>query len=67
MNLNKNLDWELCEAYFSILEMSTTSEINLDKLCAEDKTSKKEVEKLVTSNPKDYRIFFLKTAFLLSF
>ena len=60
MNLNKNLEWKLCEAYFSILEMSMTSEISLDKLCAEAKTSKEEVEKIVPNNPKNYRIFFLK-------
>jgi ACT domain-containing protein len=60
MNLNKNLEWELCEAYFSILEMSMTTEISLDKLCAEAKTSREEVEKIVPNNPKNYRIFFLK-------
>jgi len=60
MNLNKNLEWELCEAYFSILEMSMTSEISLDKLSAEAKTSREEVEKIVPNNPKYYRIFFLK-------
>ena len=60
MNLNKNLEWELCEAYFSILEMSMTTEISLDKLCAEAKTSREEVEKIVPYNPKNYRIFFLK-------
>ena len=60
MNLNKNLEWELCEAYFSILEMSMTSEISLDKLCTEAKTSREEVEKIVPNNPKNYRIFFLK-------
>ena len=60
MNLNKNLEWELCEAYFSILEMSMTIEISLDKLCAEAKTSREEVEKIVPNNPKNYRIFFLK-------
>ena len=60
MNLNKNLEWELCEAYFSILEKSMTSEISLDKLCAEAKTSREEVEKIAPYNPKNYRIFFLK-------
>ena len=33
MNLgNQNLELKLCEAYFSILEMSMTSEIDLDQL-----------------------------------
>ena len=61
MNLdNENLEWELCKAYFSILEMSMTSKISVEQLCAEAKTSRKEVEKIVPSNSMDYRIFFLK-------
>ena len=50
---NQNLEWELCEAYFSILEMSMTSEISLDRLCVEAKTSREEVEKIIPNNPID--------------
>ena len=61
MNLdNQNLEWKLCEDYFSILEIGMSSNINIDKLCVEAKISKEEVEKIVPNNPIDYRIFFLK-------
>ncbi len=61
MNLdNQNLEWKLCEAYFSILEISMSSDINIDKLCIEAKLSKEEVEKIVPNNLMDHRIFFLK-------
>ena len=61
MNLdNENLEWELCNAYFSLLEISKTSEVSLEKLCVEAKTSREEVEKIIPNNSMDYRIFFLK-------
>ena len=61
MNLdNQNLEWKLCEAYFSILEISMSSDISIDKLCKEAKISKEEVEKIVPKNLMDHRIFFLK-------
>ena len=61
MNLdNQNLEWKLCEAYFSILENSMSSDISIDKLCIEAKISKEEAEKIVPKNPMDHRIFFLK-------
>ena len=61
MNLdNQNLEWKLCEAYFSILEISMSSDVSIDKLCLEAKLSKEEVEKIVPYNPMDHRIFFLK-------
>lgn len=61
MNLdNQNLEWKLCEAYFSILEISMSSDISIDKLCKEAKLSKEKVEKIVPNNPMDHRIFFLK-------
>ena len=61
MNLdNENLEWKLCEAYFSILEISMSSDISIDKLCIEAKLSREEVEKIVPKNHVDLRIFFLK-------
>ena len=61
MNLdNQNLEWKLCEAYFSILEISMSSDISIDKLCIGAKLSRKEVEKIVPNNPMDHKIFFLK-------
>ena len=61
MNLdNQNLEWKLCEAYFSILEISMSSDISIDILCIEAKLSREEVEKIVPNNPIDLRIFFLK-------
>ena len=61
MNLdNQNLEWKLCETYFSILEISMSSDISVDKLCIESKLSKEEVEKIIPNNPMDHRIFFLK-------
>ena len=61
MNLdNQNLEWKLCEAYFSILETSMSSDVSIDKLCIAAKLSKEEVEKIVHNNLKDHRIFFLK-------
>ncbi len=61
MNLdNQNLEWKLCEAYFSILEISMSLNISIDKLCTEAKVSTEEAEKIVPKNPMDHRIFFLK-------
>ena len=61
MNLdNQNLEWKLCETYFSILEISMSSDISIDELCIEAKLSKDEVEKIVPNNHVDHRIFFLK-------
>ena len=61
MNLdNQNLEWKLCEAYFSILKISMTSEISIDQLCTEAKISRKELEKIIPNNLMDYKIFFLK-------
>ena len=61
MNLdNENLEWKLCEAYFSILEINMSSDISINKLCIEAKLSREEVEKIVPKNHMDLRIFFLK-------
>ena len=61
MNLdNQDLEWKLCEAYFSILEMSMTSDISLDQLCVKAEISREEVEKILPNNSMDFRIFFLK-------
>ena len=61
MNLdNQNLEWKLCEAYFSILEISMSSDISIDKLCIEAKLSKEEVEKIVPNNQWIIEYFFLK-------
>ena len=61
MNMdNQNLVWELCETYFSILEISMTSEVSLDQLCSASKIPSQTVEKIVPKNSYDYRIFFLK-------
>ena len=61
MNLdNQNLEWKLCEAYFSILEMSKTTEVSLDLLSEISKISTKEIEKIVPNNSINYKIFFLK-------
>ena len=61
MNLdNQNLEWKLCEAYFSILEISMSSDISIDKLCIEAKIPKEEVETIIPKNLIDHKIFFLK-------
>ena len=61
MNLdNQDLEWKLCEAYFSILKMSMTSDISLDQLCVKAEISREEGEKILPNNSMDYRIFFLK-------
>ena len=57
---NQNLEWKLCEAYFSILEMSMVSEISIDQLSTVSKISTNEVKKIVPNNPLNYRFFFLK-------
>ena len=57
---NQNLVWKLCESYFSILEISTISEVSLDQLCSASKIPSQTVEKIVPKNSYDYRIFFLK-------
>ena len=61
MNLNnENLEWKLCEAYFSILETSTTSDVSLDELCKVSQISLEEVNKIVSNNSMRNRNFFLK-------
>ena len=64
MNMdNQNLVWELCETYFSILEISMTSEVSLDQLCSASKIPLETVEKIVPKNSYDYRIFFFKSSY----
>ena len=61
MNLNnENLEWKLCEAYFSILETSTTTDVSLDELCKVSQISLEEVNKIVSNNSMRNRNFFLK-------
>ena len=61
MNLdNENLKWKLCEAYFSILEKSMTSEVSLDELCKVSKISLEEATRIVSYNSINNGNFFLK-------
>ena len=61
MNLdNENLKWKLCEAYFSILEKSMTSEVSLDELCKVSKISLEEANRIVSDNSINNGNFFLK-------
>ena len=61
MGLNsQNVEVKLCETYFSIIEVSETSEVSLDQLCEGAKISKKEAEKIVPKKSINYRNFFLK-------
>ena len=61
MNLdNENLKWKLCEAYFSILEKSMTSEISFDELCKVSKISLEEANRIVSDNSINHDNFFLK-------
>ena len=61
MNLdNQNLEWKLCEAYFSILETSMTSVVSLDELCKVSKISLDELNKIVSNNSMNNSNFFLK-------
>ena len=61
MNLdNENLKWKLCEAYFSILEKSMTSEVSLDELCKVSKISLEEATRIVSDNSINNGNFFLK-------
>ncbi len=61
MNLeNQNLEWRLCESYFSILEMSMTPEVSLDQLSITAKISREKVQEILPNNSIDYRFFFLK-------
>ena len=61
MNLDyEDIKWKLCEAYFSILETSTSSEISLDELCEVSKISLEEANKIVSNNSVNNSNFFLK-------
>ena len=60
MDLDQNLECKLCEAYFSILEMSMKSEVSIAQLSKVSKISTNEVKKIVPNNSMNYRIFFLK-------
>ena len=57
---NQNLEWKLCEAYFSILKMNMISEVSIDQLSTVSKISIKKVKEMVPNNSTNYRIFFLK-------
>ena len=57
---NENLEWKLCEAYFSILETTKTSDISLDELCEVSKISLEEANKIVSNNSINISNFFLK-------
>ena len=61
MNLdNEDIEWKLCEAYFSIIETSTSSEVSLDELCQVSKISLEEANKIVSKNSINNSNFFLK-------
>ena len=61
MNMdNQNLVSELCDTYFSILEITMTSEVSLDQLSSASKIPSKTIEKIVPKNSYDYKNFFLK-------
>ena len=61
MNLdNENIEWKLCEAYFSIIETSSSSEVSLDELCEVSKISLEEANKIVSNNSINNSNFFLK-------
>ncbi len=57
---NNNLEWKLCDAYFSILEKNMTSQVDLEQLSKVTKISIEEVNRIVSDNLIDNRIFFLK-------
>ena len=57
---NNNLEWKLCEAYFSILEKNMSSQVNLDQLSTITKMSREEIDEIVSNSLVDNRIFFLK-------
>ena len=44
---NNNLEWKLCEAYFTILEKNVTPQVNLDQLSIATKISREEIDKIV--------------------
>ena len=61
MNLdNENIEWKLCEAYFSIIETSMSPEVSLDELCEVSKISLEEANKIVSNNSMNNSNFFLK-------
>ena len=61
MNLdNENIEWKLCEAYFSIIETRMSTEVSLDELCEVSKISLEEANKIVSNNSINNSIFFLK-------
>ena len=61
MNLdNENIEWKLCEAFFSIIEKSASSEVTLDELCKVSKISLEEANNIVSNNSMNNSNFFLK-------
>ena len=59
MNLdNENIEWKLCEAYFSIIETSMSSEVSLDELCDVSKISLEEANKIVSNDSMNNSNFF---------
>ena len=57
---DKDLKWELCNAYFLMLNASNKNSINLKDLCLKSKTSYDEAKKIIPEDFVNKPIFFLK-------
>ena len=55
----QSLKWKLCEAYFSIIESSSTDEVTFDELIIVSKVLPQEAETIISKNNIDYKFFFL--------
>ena len=61
--MKKNIEmikWKLCEGYFSIIGSNLKDEITFDELIVVSKVLRKDAEKIISKNNKDYNLIFLK-------
>ena len=54
------LKWQLCKAYFAIIDSSLKEEVTFDELIFVSKVKPNDANKIISENNKNYNIFFLK-------
>ena len=57
------LKWQLCKAYFVIIDYSLKDDVTFDELVFVSKVLPDDAKKIISENNKDYNFFFLKILF----
>ena len=56
----QSIKWNLCKAYFAIIDTTLKDEVTFDDLMAVSKIMPKDAEKIISKDNKNYNFFFLK-------